>query len=164
MGALPPELRTQIERRLFNRANAVRSAEAYLQKCRVDAYAVKVSAPSIDVPDANADGVNPAAIRSTGGTHDAVAMAAMSVVSAEKRLDDARSWAAAMDAADDYFGADDIRVKIIRDHYSSMMQDAQISALLGVDRQTVRRYRDEYITILAIIAAEKGLISIGAPG
>jgi hypothetical protein len=96
----------------------------------------------------------------TSGGGDRLERAAMAVIAARNALEKARGWEAVFSGCDDYFAGRD-EARAARLLYGEHMTQQQVAAKMYVDRQTVRRWRDAYVTYCAMLAIEAGLIRIG---
>lgn len=144
MQGLPRALYARIERELrADHRQAVMDAEEELARCREDAHGLK--SPALDESGKT--------IRPANRVQDG----ALRVIQAEQRLDTRKSWADVARALDAAFTGTKTG-EVARLLYTDGRRPAEISALLGVDRQTVRKRRDDYVIRAALLAAERGLI------
>lgn len=152
MAAIPRELYKTVEERLSARLNMTREAAEAVEKARSDASALKS-------PMQNRVGGRPS------GTSDSVYIATEAILRAEALLRDAGKWEAVFTFLDSIFAGSQ-EGRIAEELYFTTprrtMSDVAVS--LGVDRQTVRRMRDTYVTRAALLAAEAGLVQIGNYG
>lgn len=145
MQGIPRALYTRIERELHAQPiRAAMAAEEALRKRMEDAHGLK--SPALD-----GAGGKP------GGTSNRVQDGALSVLDAERMLEVRRKWADVSMRLDETFAGTQTQ-EVARMLYTDGMRPGEIARQLGVDRQTVSRRRDEYVTRAALLAAERGLI------
>lgn len=144
MPMIPREVYDRVEDHLRRRTTAVERAAQRLQDVRQRAYSVSSRAP-------DAGGGKPS------GKSDPVARAALSVERAKEDLRRAMAWADVCSRCDAMLrGTQEGEAGILL--YIEGLTQTDAADRLGVDRQTVRRYRDTYICHAALLAAEAGLI------
>lgn len=90
--------------------------------------------------------------------HDKVDMAAIRLIDAEARMEEALAWEEVFDLADTHFGMYSDVVKCARLLYDQGLKMTEAAAVMFCDRQTVRRLRDGYVIYCAFAANGKGLL------
>lgn len=93
----------------------------------------------------------------SGAISDRVQDGVERVMAAEERLSRALRWQAVFARLDEAFAGTE-EALIAQMIYRDKVQVQQIARLLNRDRQTITRYRDNYVTHAALLAAEAGLI------
>lgn len=145
MQGIPRALYARIERELHAQPiRAFIAAEEALRRRMEDAHGLK--SPALD-----GAGGKP------GGTSDRVQDGALSVLDAERMLEVRRKWSDVAMRLDEAFAGTQTQT-VATMLYTDGMRPGEIARQLGVDRQTVSRRRDEYVTRAALLAAERGLI------
>lgn len=145
MQGIPRAMYARIERELHAQPiRAAMAAEEALRQRMEDAHSLK--SPALD-----GAGGKP------GGSSDRVQDGALSVLDAERILEVRRKWADVALRLDEAFAGTQTQT-VARMLYTDGMRPGEIARQLGVDRQTVSRRRDEYVTRAALLAAERGLI------
>lgn len=145
MQGIPRALYTRIERELNAQPiRAAMAAEEALRQRMEDAHGLK--SPALD-----GAGGKP------GGPSNRVQDGALSVLDAERMLEVRRKWADVEMRLDKAFSGTETQ-EVARLLYTEGKRASEIAAMLGMDRQTVKRRRDEYVTRAALLAAERGLI------
>lgn len=143
MATIPKALYARIERRLCQDGEAaIRQAREALADARAQAYAI----------------ASPQGGTAHGGGHgDPVQASAMRIIAAERALDTELRW-------------NDLRTRLAdllptartaqtaQMIYRKRMSSAETARRLGVDRQTIRRDRDDAVFRASVLAAEMGLI------
>ena len=144
MQGIPRALYARIERELHAQpGRAAMAAEDALMRRREDAHGLK--SPAFD-------GAGKA-----GGPSNRVQDGALRVIEAERMLETRRKWADVAAQLDAAFAGTKTG-EVARLLYTDGRRAREIAGLLGVDRQTVKKRRDEYVTRAALLAAERGLI------
>lgn len=145
MQGIPRALYARIERELHAQPiRAAMDAEEALRQRMEDAHGLK--SPALD-----GAGGKP------GGPSDRVQDGALGVLEAERALDVRRRWADVAICLHEAFAGSQTE-KVARLLYTDGVRAGEIAVILGVDRQTVKRRRNEYVTRAALLAAERGLI------
>ncbi|MGN0776728.1 MAG: helix-turn-helix domain-containing protein [Candidatus Ventricola sp.] len=145
MQGIPRALYARIERELHAQPiRAFIAAEEAMRRRMEDAHSLK--SPALD-----GAGGKP------GGPSNRVQDGALSVLDAERMLEVRRKWAQVAILLDKAFSGTETQT-VARLLYTDGMRPGEIARQLGVDRQTVSRRRDEYVTRAALLAAERGLI------
>lgn len=145
MQGIPRALYARIERELHAQPiRAAIAAEEALRQRMEDAHGLK--SPALD-----GAGGKP------GGTSNRVQDGALRVIEAERMLETRRKWADVAAQLDEAFAGTKTG-EVARLMYTDGRRASEIAGLLGVDRQTVKKRRDEYVTRAALLAAERGLI------
>lgn len=141
---IPRRLYAHIERRLHERdyAEVAKACQSVISS-RGDAMNLKS-------PSLNSGG-------HSGAISDRVQDGVERVMAAEERLSRALRWQAVFARLDEAFDGTE-EALIAQMIYRDKVQVQQIARLLNRDRQTITRYRDNYVTHAALLAAEAGLI------
>lgn len=96
----------------------------------------------------------------TSSTGDRLERSVIALAEARDAYADALSWEHVFRRADRYFeGRDEGRCAEL--FYRRHKSQQQVAGEMYVDRQTVRRWRDNYVVFCALVAAEYGLITMG---
>lgn len=144
MIGIPRPLYARIERELHAQPiRAAQDAQARLNVLREDVTRLK--SPALDGAGLS------------GGISDRVQQAALRVIEAERMVETREKWADVVRQLDAAF-AGTKTMEVAHLLYTDGKRASEISKMLGVDRQTVNRRRDEYVTRAALLAAERGLI------
>lgn len=160
MAVIPREVYDACEEKLYRRADLVAKASERLMFARSQAYSVSHSVPDALPPKAMKNrGVNPNAIRAKGSKGDQVERAAFAIIQAEADLCTALKWAEVFSRLDEIF-AGKPEAEIAEAIYQQGQQQKTVAAAMHYDRQSVRRMRDSYVCHCALLAAERGLITI----
>ena len=145
MQGIPRALYTRIERELHAQPiRAAMAAEEALRQRMEDAHGLK--SPALD-----------GAVGKPRGPSDRVQDGALSVLDAERLLEVRRKWADVAMRLDEAFAGTETQT-VATMLYTEGIRASEIAAMIGMDRQTVKRRRDEYVTRAALLAAERGLI------
>lgn len=160
MAVIPRQVYDDCERFLYGREDLVRRASERLMLARSRAYSVGASMPEPLPPElAKLPGVNPNAIHGSGGAGDQVERAAFAVIQAEAELCTALKWAEVFSRLDEIFKGKP-EADIADAIYTQHMQQKTVAESMHYDRQSIRRLRDSYVCHCALLAAEKGLITV----
>lgn len=148
MGLIPQDVYMQVENRLKGRWSAIQKAEKALERARIRASAGRSL-------QASSGGSKAHSKRSR------VEQAAIMIVSAEKKLENAWKWEDVFRKMDEIFPADTTNEGFVASlMYGNGMSQEDVCRFTHCTRQTVRRRRDRYITYTALLAADKGLIDM----
>lgn len=160
MAVIPREIYDACEEKLYQRAQLVNKASERLMYARSKAYAYGSSMPAPLSPEiAKRPGVNPNAIHGSGGACDQVERSAFAIIQAEAELCTALKWAEVFSRLDEIF-AGKPEAEIADAIYTKHKQQKDVAEAMHYDRQSVRRFRDTYVCHCALLAAQKGLITI----
>lgn len=160
MAVIPRQVYDDCERKLYQRADLVKDASEKLMRARSIAYSLRSSMPEPLTPElAKRPGVNPNGIHGSGGSGDQVERAAFAIVQAEAELCTALKWAEVFSRLDEIF-AGKPEADIAEAIYIRHKQQKTVAEEMHYDRQSIRRLRDSYVCHCALLAAEKGLITI----
>lgn len=160
MAVIPRQVYNDCERMLYQRAALVTRASEKLMLARSKAYSIASGMPEPLTGDlAKRRGVNPNAIHGSGGKGDRVERSALALIQAEAELCTALKWAEVFSRLDEIF-AGKPEAEIAEAIYQQRQQQKDVAKKMNYDRQSVRKYRDRYVCHCAILAAEKGLITI----
>lgn len=94
------------------------------------------------------------------GSGDRLERGALGVIAARGAVEKAEKWEAVFARCDEYFAGRD-EAKAARLLYREHLNQQQVAARMYVDRQTVRRWRDAYVTYCAMLALDADLIRMG---
>jgi hypothetical protein len=145
---------------LYQRPVLVQKASENLMIARANAYTIKSPMPGPVPPDLYLrPGVNASGIRSSGAATDKTMTGAFAVIQAEADLCRAIKWAEVFARLDDIF-AGRPEADVAEEIYTKRGQQKDVADILHCDRQSIRRMRDTYVCHCALLAAEKGLITI----
>lgn len=146
MPMIPRHIHKVVEWHLRNanciRANAFAEAEALRQKA-------ETQSPAPEVP-----------IKGKGGHGDQVARKAQLLAEADKILRDAPVWAAVVEETREFYAGVPSMAEFYRLYYAIGMDFVYIAQALGKEKTTLYNWRDKIVTHAALLALEKGLISI----
>lgn len=160
MAVIPREIYDACEEKLYQRAKLVQAASERLMFARSKAYAISSPMPApLDEKTAKRKGVNPNAIHGSGGASDQVERRAFAIIQAEADLCTALKWAEVFSRLDEIF-AGKPEAEIADAIYTRHKQQKDVAEQMHYDRQSIRRFRDSYVCHCALLAAEKGLITI----
>lgn len=160
MAVIPRQVYDDCERALYRRTDLVSSASERLMIARSRAYAVGSTMPAALSPDlAKLPGINPNAIHGSSGKGDQVERAAFAIIQAEANLCKALKWAEVFSRLDEIFKGKP-EAEIAEAIYTKHIQQKTVAEAMHYDRQSIRRLRDSYVCHCALLAAEKGLITI----
>lgn len=155
---IPRSVYDEVEAKLLRRTEMVRSASLRLARARERMRSLGSMPQELDEQTARRPGVNPHAIHGKGGASDPTARAAMQLERADQALRTALAWVDIFGRADVLF-AHQPEGEAARHLYFERLTQQETAERMGVDRQTVRRYRDTYICHCAILAAQAGLLT-----
>ena len=159
MAVLPRRIYEACERALFHRNDLVSRAAEQLNEARESAYSARSSMPEpLQGAAAKRPGINPNGIRGSS-TGDQVERAAMNVLQAEAAYQKALRWAEVFSALEEHF-KNKPEARIADAIYRRHQQQTTVAQEMSLDRQSVRRLRDSYVCMCALLAAEKGIITI----
>lgn len=145
MAAIPRNLYAYIEKKLYEQPyQVVSDAAEMLITAREEALGVKS-------PGGETSGGH------GGGVSNRVQDGALRVIAAEETLLTANRWAFVHARLREIFDGTD-EGDVARMLYVEMLTSQEIAKKRGVDRQTVRRLRDNYVIRAALLAAEHGLV------
>lgn len=148
MAVIPRAIYNLCEDMLRRRGDLITDAERRLAEARAAAYDAKRAKM-----DANGGG------RPQGTVSNPTEKGAEAVIKAEEELERARQWQSVFFALDSLF-ADRAEAAAMDAIYKQHKQQLEVADALHYDRQTIRRFRDTYICHCALLAAEKGLLSV----
>lgn len=145
MAAIPRKLYAYIEKKLYEQPfQTVSDAAEVLISRREEAFGVK--SPSSETAGGH-----------SGGVSNRVQDGVLRVMAAEETLHTASRWAFVYARLGEIFDGTD-EGEIARLLYVEELTAQEIAKSRGVDRQTVRRLRDNYVIRAALLAAENGLV------
>lgn len=161
MAVIPRKIYRAVEGKLFVRDRLVSVASDRVSRAKhapaPDGYRSPVWT-KLSAEEIKRRGVDPTTIHGTGGAADAM-QEIMELLEAESELCFALKWAEVFSALDEIF-SERSEGKVAVMYYTDHMKGTEIAAALGVDRQTIRNYRDTYVAHCALLAAEKGLVTM----
>lgn len=147
MAAIPRALYAYIEKKLHEQPyEAVAGAAMQLIERREEALCIK------------SPGSEPSGGHS-GGVSNRVQDGVLRVIAAEESLDCANRWALVLTKLNEIFEGEQEK-ELAELLYVQKLTAQEIAARWGVDRQTVRRLKDNYVIHAALLAAEHGLVRI----
>lgn len=147
MAAIPRALYAYIEKKLHEQPyEAVAGAAMQLIERREEALCIK------------SPGSEPSGGHS-GGVSNRVQDVVLRVIAAEESLDCANRWALVLTKLGEIFEGKQEK-ELAELLYVQKLTAQEIAARWGVDRQTVRRLKDNYVIHAALLAAEHGLVRI----
>ena len=147
MAAIPRALYAYIEKKLHEQPyEAVAGAAMQLIERREEALCIK------------SPGSEPSGGHS-GGVSNRVQDGVLRVIAAEESLDCANRWALVLTKLNEIFEGKQEK-ELAELLYVQKLTAQEIAARWGVDRQTVRRLKDNYVIHAALLAAEHGLVRI----
>lgn len=145
MAIIPRTLYAYIEKKLHEQPyDAVSAAAEALISMREEATCVKSAA-----------GGSPGG--RAGGVSNRVQDGVLRVIAAEETLCTANRWAFVLTRLSEIFEGKPEQ-EIAQRLYVRKMTAQEIATECGVDRQTIRRLRDNYVVRAALLAAEQGLV------
>lgn len=145
MAAIPRALYAHIEKKLHEQPfEAVADAAQALITRREEAIGVK------------SPGSEPIGGHS-GGVSNRVQDGVLRVIAAEETLDAANRWAMVLSRLGEIFEGKP-EAEIAHALYVQKMTAQEVARSRNVDRQTVRRLKDNYVIRAALLAAEYGLV------
>lgn len=156
MPMIPRKIYRLCERQLLARYNLIASANERLKEARAMAYSVAAQA-----------------LDAQGGSHgsgrgDGLERKAIAVVEARQALKDALAWDDVIHRLERLFPDGTMEARVAGYLYGwttgTPVTQEDVCRILRRNRQTVRRYRDTYVTNCALLAAEAGLITIEEDG
>ena len=104
-----------------------------------------------------------ASVTGGGSPGDRTGRAAVTLAADEGSYSRQLCWLKCMDKTREYFdGSPEGRMAVM--YYGMRMTMLEVAERMHYDRQTIYRYRDRYVTYLALLAAGKGLISLAEKG
>lgn len=160
MAVIPRQVYDECERMLYQRAALVQKASEKLMFARSQAYSIRSSMPEPLSPDlCKRPGVNPNGIHGSGKNTDPTMNSAFALIQAEAELCTALKWAEIFSRLDEIF-AGKPEADVADAIYTKHRQQKDVADALHYDRQSIRRLRDCYVCHCALLAAEKGLITI----
>lgn len=160
MAVIPRQVYDDCERKLYQRDKLVRVASENLMIARSKAYSAGCPMPEPLPPNiAKRRGTNPNAIHGNNARGDQVERSALSIIQAEAAMCTALKWAEVFSRLDEIF-AGKPEAEVAEAIYQKHKQQNDVAKALHYDRQSIRRYRDVYVCHCALLAAEKGLITI----
>ena len=142
----------QVERRLKGRNTAVQKAQQALYRAQQRAYAV--SAPATDKAGGGRG----------SGFGSRVENAALSILKAEKKLENARKWEDVLRLLDRVFTRDTPEGRAVELVYFQGFDKSSAARILQCSRETLAKRLDTYVCHTALIAAGEGLISVKEDG
>lgn len=148
MAVIPWNIYKNVEWHLHNRAHLVENAVENMTDIEDDVF--------------NGSRALSADTRSPSGTSkhsDPTAQKAMTIIRAHERVENARKWGFVMDKTFAYFEGT-LTGEVALRFYGQRRKILQIATDLDIDRQTIRRHRDEFVCLCALYASESGLIHI----
>lgn len=160
VAVIPRRVYDECERMLNQRAALVNKASEKLMFARSKAFSVKSPMPDPLPPElCKRPGVNPNGIHGSGGNTDQTMNAAFAIIQAEAELCTALKWAEVFSRLDEIFQGKP-EAEVADAIYTKHRQQKDVADALHYDRQSIRRLRDCYVCHCALLAAEKGLITI----
>ena len=145
MAAIPRTLYAYIEKKLYEQPyEAVVDAAQQLIERREEALCIKS-------PGSEPSGGH------GGGVSNRVQDGVLRVIAAEESLDAANRWALVLTRLGEIFEGQKEK-EMAELLYGQKLTAQEIAARWGVDRQTVRRIKDNYVIRAALLAAEHGLV------
>lgn len=153
MGKLPSPIPGNVYRYVETR---IRHRSAYLARALESLSEAEQDAGAIGSPGAEKVG-------SGGGGSDRVSAAALRISDARDRVVKCQAWIRVYQLTMEAFqGTDAFRcVRLIFDRAASQ---AEAARAISRDRQTVRRYKDEFVIRAAFLAVSMGLIRMSTEG
>lgn len=146
MPTIPRRLYAHIEKKLRSRGRlCIHDARKEVALCKSDAAALQ--SPAVGL------------IGSKGGISNRTQSAAVKIIHAEEQLDAALRWADVYAQLDRIFEGTP-EGEIAEMLYELGMTQAAVAKERGVDRQTINRLRDTYVTHAALLAVEAGLVAM----
>lgn len=145
MATIPRALYAYIEKKLHEQPyEAVAGAAQQLIERREEALCIKSpgSEPSVG---------------HSGGVSNRVQDGVLRVIAAEESLDCANRWALVLTRLGEIFDGRQEK-ELAELLYVQKLTAQEIAKRWGVDRQTVRRLKDNYVIHAALLAAEHGLV------
>lgn len=159
MAVIPRKIYRAVEGKLFVRDRLVSVASDRVSRAKGAPAGYRSPVwTKLTADEIKRRGVDPTTIRGTGGAADAM-QEIMELLEAESELCLALKWAEVFSALDEIF-SERSEGKVAVMYYTDRMKGSEIAAALGVDRQTIRNYRDTYVAHCALLAAEKGLVTM----
>lgn len=146
---IPRRIYRATEARLRARYTAIEEARDALEMARAMAYSAQ--AAPMD-PNGGSHGT---------GRGDALERKAISVHEAEEELRRVLAWDDVFHRMDRIYPVDTPEGRVGWYLYQNGLTQADISTILGCDRQTVRRHKDIYVLNCALLAAMAGLVRMG---
>jgi hypothetical protein len=158
MAVIPRKIYRAVEGKLFVRDRLVSVASDRVSLAKSASFGLRSPIWSkLTADEIKHHGIDPTAIHGTGqtdGMHEVIEM-----LEAESELCHALKWAEVFSALDEIF-TERNEGKVAVMYYTDRMKGSEIAEALGVDRQTIRNYRDTYVAHCALLAAEKGLVTM----
>ena len=147
MPLIPKEIYALVERK--RRSRWVAEKRAMLQLQQAQAAAFKASAPPMDKP----------AVKN--GPGDRTGKAALAIVAAEEKLEQARAWETVWRKMDRWYPFDSsMEGRVAGYLYDNGMSVKDVGTACGCSRDVVNRARDKWVYLAALSAAGEGLITI----
>ncbi len=103
----------------------------------------------------------PQAGGSRGGHSDRVASMGITLANRASKNERWQQWMRCIQQAQWHFEGS-VELDMARRYYGANTTVLAVAEAMFVDKQTVNRYRDKYVTYVALAAACEGLISLGA--
>lgn len=156
MAMIPENIYQACERKLRQRGKLVSNAMEQLERARAGVRSS--GGTSLSEEAAKMPGVDPSTIHGKGGRNSAED-AVMNELAAEENLTKAAKWEQVFCQLDEEFAGtleEKIAVMILR----KGIEQKDVAYKLRMDRQTIRRRYDKYITYCALLACENGLLSV----
>lgn len=144
---IPDSIYAECEKWLRGREGLIEQAQRRLERAREAAYAARAAAMDKNGGRGSQDG-------------SGLERMALRVAEAEEQLRRALSWDDVFVRLDRMLPVESMAGKVGRYLYQRGMTQKYIADLLGCDRQTVRRYQDDYVVRCALLAVQAGLITI----
>lgn len=142
---IPPAVYRKVEHRLRHREQLLREALEALASAEADAGAI----------------ASPAAgrIGGSGGVSDQTASRAVRITEARRRVVLAKKWIWVHEETEEAFRGTDAG-RAVRLIFDQGRTQADAARAIRCDRQTIRRYKDDYIIRAAFLAVSAGLIRL----
>lgn len=150
--SIPRGLYALCEKRRRQRYTAIQAAEEALREARAAAESVRALPPD---PNGGSRG---------SSRCDGLERAAIRVTEAEERLRDCLGWDDCFTRLDRIYPAGTLEDTISHLLYDKRYTQAAVCQALNLHRVTVRRYQDNYVINLALLALQAGLARMEEEG
>lgn len=153
MGKLPSPIPGNVYRHVEHR---LRHREAILRRALQELAQAEGDAGAIRSPGAESVGGG-------NGSSDRVCSAAIRIAEARTRVTRAQTWLRVYRQTMDAFAGTDAG-RAVRHLFDKGISQAEAARILSCDRQTIRRYKDDFIIRAAFLAVGCGLIKMSIEG
>lgn len=150
MAVIPWKVYSKVEWHLHNRAGLVSSA--------MNAYFKAQQAAEAYQSPTTSEGSH-----GKGQHGDPTAKKAVALVAASQEVERARRWGLVCDKAFAHFEGTKTG-EIALAYYGQKVTILELADTMQIDRQTIRNYRDKFVCVCALYAAEQGLIRMEEGG